>query len=107
MKKNNIIVIGAGPNGLYATKKLQQQFKGWEVICIDKGNIANNINKYPDVVWHSEMLNLFLPSRINDKIKAHHQPISTELVNYYGFFAKEHNLKVYTNHEVINVNQDY
>ena len=88
MKRNNIIIIGAGPNGLYASKKLQDQFKGWEIICIDKGNVANNINQYPDVVWHSEMSNLFLPSKINDKIKAHHQPTSDELVNYYRFFFK-------------------
>lgn len=106
MKRNNIIIIGAGPNGLYASKKLQDQFKGWEIICIDKGNVANNINQYPDVVWHSEMSNLFLPSKINDKIKAHHQPTSNELVNYYRFFSKEHDIKIYPNHEVINVTKE-
>ena len=55
------------------------------------------------MIWHSEMKNLTLPSRINSKIKLNHQPTSSELYKYYNSFVCEHEIQVIENHEVIDV----
>ena len=94
MNKNKfkIIIIGAGPNGINAYYKLKKTFPNWETICLEKGHSLNNLRNYPDVLWHSDIKQLVLPSKLNNHIKESHQPNASELVEYYSFFIKEHKI---------------
>ena len=96
MNKNKfkIIIIGAGPNGINAYYKLKKTFPNWEIICLEKGHSLNNLRNYPDVLWHSDIKQLVLPSKLNNHIKESHQPTSSELVEYYSFFIKEHKILI-------------
>lgn len=86
----DIVVIGAGPNGLYAAYKLQKELPWIRLLVIEADEICGSISKYPDVRWHSKMKELKLPSQINSFVSDDYEPTSSELVSYYNLFCKEH-----------------
>jgi len=96
MNKNKfkITIIGSGPNGINAYYKLKLNFPNWKILCLEKGLSLNNLRHYPDVLWHSDIKNLVLPSKVNTYLKESHQPSSSELVKYYSYFIKEHNILI-------------
>ena len=56
-----VCVIGSGPNGLYASYQLQNNNISY--ICLDKGEILNNLKSYPNILWHSEIKYLTFPTK--------------------------------------------
>ena len=97
-KKFDIVIIGAGPNGLNALYELQIKFPEKNIMLIEKSNkVVNNLRKFPDVMWHSPMEELKLPMEINDSIKDEYNPITSELVRYYENFSQ----KILTNIKMI------
>ena len=101
----DIVVIGAGPNGLYAAYKLQMELPWIRLLVIEADEICGSISKYPDVRWHSKMKELKLPSQINPFVSDDYEPTSSELVSYYNLFCKEHSLSVRTKSKVINLTE--
>lgn len=101
----DFIVVGAGPNGLYSAFTLKNLFPQRKVIVLDEIGICGNISKYPDVVWHSTMSELKLPSILNNNIPENYHPISSELVKYYKAFAHEHQIDVLEEYKVTKISQ--
>lgn len=73
------------------------------MIVLDEIGICGNISKYPDVVWHSTMSELKLPSNLNDSIPEDYHPTSSELVKYYKAFAEEHQISVLEERKVTHI----
>ncbi len=103
----DIVVVGAGPNGLYAAHKIKKELPWMHLLVVEKIDICANINQYPNVRWHSKMKELKLPSQINHYISDEYEPISSELVSYYNTFSKEHSISVLTGSRVINVKEKF
>lgn len=100
-----IIIIGAGPNGLYLYFRLKNKFKDKKIIIVDKDSIVGNLKKYPNLLWHSTWEHLYL-----DNIhKNTNCPTTNELIKYYEKFCIENKINVVIN-EVIDIvknNDDY
>jgi thioredoxin reductase len=105
MNNFDIAIIGGGPNGVYCLYELSKIFPKKKIILLEKKSIANNIYLYPNVLWHSLMGELKLPTYLNEAISDLHQPTSIEVAKYYQHFALEHDLKILENHKVTNITQ--
>ena len=99
----DISIVGGGPNGLFALYKLSKTFPGKKIILIEKGEILNNLRKLPDVLWHSKMSELKLPSYLNSQIDNDLTPTTSQLIDYYIHYSSEHELNTMENHEVIDI----
>lgn len=106
MNQYDIIVIGGGPNGLYSAYRFSKEFPSKRVLLLEKKQILNNMRQFPDVLWHSTMKELKLPSYLNNSIDDIYHPISSELVKYYEHFSREHKLNILEQHEVIDVRKN-
>ena len=103
-KKFDIVIIGAGPNGLNALYELQIKFPEKNIMLIEKSNkVVNNLRKFPDVMWHSPMEELKLPMEVNDSIKDEYNPITSELVRYYENFSQKILTNIIRNTEVLKI----
>ena len=109
MKTNDLVIIGSGPNGIKAALEFKVKFPHWDILLLDKGTALENINKYPNVRWHSSMEAIFLDSTINSSIPKIHNPTSKEVKHYFEYIIKENQLNIqeYTNVFLINKKSDY
>ena len=107
MIQYDIIIIGGGPNGLSYGYQLLKKFPSKRVLILEKSKILNSIRQYPDVLWHSSMKELKLPSYLNNAIADVYNPTSDELVKYYEHIAREHQLNFLEDHEVIDICKHY
>lgn len=99
----DIVIIGGGPNGLYCCHQLSRYFSDKSIVVLEKGEILQHIKNYPDVMWHSRMAELKLPSVTNDSMDDKHHPTSSQLARYYEKYAQERQLNVRENHEVTDI----
>jgi len=105
----DVIIIGAGPNGLYMSYQLKKNNISY--LCLEKGDLLNNIKKYPNILWHSEIKYLKFPSKQNEKLVNNEAIYDNNfIVNYYINFLNEHNLNIKTYCNVIDIkkkNENY
>ena len=101
----DITIIGAGPNGLFASYTLCKQYPDSQILCLDRGTIVQSLRYYPDIIWHSPMRDLKLPSEQNSMIDDEFIPTTSYLVDYYVYFYREHNLNYHLHQEVIDIQQ--
>jgi thioredoxin reductase (NADPH) len=96
----DLIVIGAGPAGLSAAYAAEQE--GLTYLVIEKGTIADTIRHYPvgrtlfstpnELEMHEDSLH-----PVRDK------PTREELLSHYVHFVLDHDLKINTGEEVVDV----
>ena len=103
MDQYDIIIIGGGPNGLACGYRFLKEMPSKRILILEKNKILNSLRQYPDVLWHSSMKQLKLPSYLNDAIEDEYSPTSYEVVKYYEHFAREHQLNILEDHEVIDI----
>ena len=101
----DIIVLGAGPNGIYCFKTLKVKFPGKKILLIEKDDIVSNIKKYPNLIWHSPFHEICFDNE-NNNIKKY--PTNDEVISYYNNYFIKNNIE-YLNDNVINIkkNVDY
>jgi thioredoxin reductase (NADPH) len=100
MNRLDILIIGAGPAGLSAAEAAANE--GLSYVVIEKGTIANTIRQYPigrtmfstpnEVEMH---LGTLKPLK--------EKPSREELLSHYIHFVLDHDLKINTDEEVIDV----
>lgn len=93
----DIVVVGAGPNGLFAASRLKEVFPGFEILVLEKGRPNQSLHDYPNVRWHSTMGEIKLPLSVNSMIPDEHLPLSNEVAKYFDFFALNSGLKILRN----------
>lgn len=103
MEKYDIVIIGGGPNGLACGYRFSKEMPSKRILILEKNKILNSLRNYPNVLWHSTMKELKLPSYLNGSIEDKYSPTSSELVKYYQHFASEHRLNILEDHEVIDI----
>ena len=81
---NDIIVIGAGPNGIYCFKTLREKFPQKKILLIEKKEIVANIKNYPNLLWHSPFDEICFDNE-NKNNKIH--PLNEEVVSYYNDYV--------------------
>lgn len=100
------IVIGAGPNGLYALSKLCDSFPNETIIGIDKGEVCNNFYDYPNVTFHSTFEEIRFDNYIYDSLSLKDRPNTLELLNYYLSYKNDKNLPIYEEMEMTNITKN-
>jgi thioredoxin reductase (NADPH) len=100
MNRLDLLIIGAGPAGLSAAEAAANE--GLTYVVIEKGTIANTIRQYPigrtmfstpnEVEMH---LGTLKPLK--------EKPSREELLSHYIHFVLDHDLKINTDEEVIDV----
>lgn len=100
------IVIGSGPNGLYALSKLQETYPNEEVYAIDKGEVLNNFYDYPNVRFHSTIKELGFDNYKYSKHEDDYKPDTLDMIDYYLSFKEVKNLKIYENVEMKNISKN-
>jgi len=98
-----ILIIGAGPNGLYAFSKLKAKFPNKTIICIDKGEICNYYYDYPNVIFHSTFKEICFDNYEYNSIEMDARLDTLDVLNYYLSYIKNKNLKIYENLEMIDI----
>ena len=100
-----IIIIGAGPNGIYIYFKLKKIFKNEKIIIVDKDSIVGNIKKYPNLKWHSTWEHLYLDNISENK----EHPNTEELIKYYEDFCIKNNINVLVEEviDIVKYNNEY
>src|SRR5580765_7433036 len=96
----DLIIIGAGPAGLSAAEAANRE--GLTYLVIEQGTIADTIRQYPvcctmfsttnEVKMHEDTLN-----------PVQEKPTQEELLSNYIHFVLDHDLRVNTAEEVVNV----
>jgi len=100
------IVIGSGPNGLYALSKLQKNYPNEAVFGIDKGEVLNNFYDYPNVRFYSNIKELEFDNYKYTKHELDYIPDTLDMINYYLSFKEAKNLKVYENVEMTKITKN-
>ncbi len=87
----DILLVGAGPNGIYVFDRLKQNFPSKKIGIIEKSDVANSLNQYPNINWHSPSNELELNGLKNNWSEKH--PKTEEVINYYKkfFYFKKNN----------------
>jgi thioredoxin reductase len=106
MNQYDIIIIGGGPNGLFGAYQFFKNFPSKRILVLEKKKILNSVRQFPDVLWHSSMKELNFPSYLNNAINDKYNPTSSELVKYYEHFAREQQLNILEDHEVIDIRKN-
>ena len=88
------IVIGSGPNGLYALSKLQKTYPNKEVFGIDKGEVLNNFYVYPNVRFHSTIKELGFDNYKYTKHELDYKPDTLDMIDYYLSFKEATNFRI-------------
>ena len=101
-----ILVIGAGPNGLYALSKLKSQFPNKKIIGIDKGDICNNYYDYPNIEFHSTFDEICFEDYDYNKIDKNARIDTLDVLNYCLKYKNNKNLEIYENLEMIDVQKN-
>lgn len=101
-----IIVIGAGPNGLYALSKLKNKFPNKKIIGIDKGDICNNYYDYPNIEFQSTFDEICFEDHDYNKIDKNSRLDTLDILNYCLEYKKEKNLEIYENLEMVDIQKN-
>src|SRR2546426_11044819 len=96
----DLLIIGAGPAGLSAADAAARE--GLDYLVIEKGTIGNTIRQYP--VGRTMFST---PNELEMREGALHpvreKPTREELLSHYVHFVLDHNLKINTGEQVIDV----
>lgn len=88
----DILLVGAGPNGIYVFDRLKQNFPSKKIGIIEKSDVVNSLSQYPNINWHSPSNELELNGFKNNWSEKH--PKTEEVITYYKkfFYLKKNNL---------------
>lgn len=102
MRKEDIIIIGAGPCGLSAAIELQKQ--GYNPLVIERGNIVHSLYKYPT---HQQFFSSSEKLSIGDIpfYSTERKPKRNEALVYYRQVVKEKKVRIHAFEEVKQVNR--
>lgn len=102
MRKEDIIIIGAGPCGLSAAIELQKQ--GYNPLVIERGNIVHSLYKYPT---HQQFFSSSEKLSIGDIpfYSTERKPKRNEALVYYRQVVKEKKIRIHAFEEVKQVNK--
>lgn len=101
----DFLVIGAGPAGISAGGWISHNFPGKSLVVIEKGQVAETLEKAPNVRWHSEMGDLMIPSVLNRLISPTYRPLTKQLAAYYRYVASEYRLDIREKVKVSGISQ--
>src|SRR5437899_2855431 len=96
----DLLIIGAGPAGLSAAEVAERE--GLEYLVIEKGTIANTIRQYPVGRTLFSTPNE-LEMREGTLKPVREKPTREELLSHYIHFVLDHDLRINTGEEVIDV----
>src|ERR1700750_2983650 len=96
----DLIIIGAGPAGLSAADEAARQ--GLDYLVVEKGTIANTIRQYPVGRTLFATTNE-LEMREGTLKPLREKPTREELLSHYIHFVLDHDLKISTGEEVVDV----
>ncbi|HYX27696.1 MAG TPA: NAD(P)-binding domain-containing protein [Pyrinomonadaceae bacterium] len=96
----DLLIIGAGPAGLSAADAAARE--GLSYVVIEKGTIANTIRQYPVGRTMFSTPNE-LEMREGSLKPVREKPTREELLSHYIHFVLDHDLKINTGEEVIDV----
>ena len=99
------VIVGAGPNGLFAYRQLKLVFPHFRLLVLEKGEPNQSLKSMPDVRWHSSMMELKLPLTVNELIRDDYIPTSRELSNYFDFFCSSLGPEVKKNSNVSKISR--
>src|SRR5437763_3116901 len=100
----DLIIIGAGPAGLSAADAAARE--GLSYLVIEKGTIANTIRQYPVGRTMFSTPNE-LEMREGGLQPIREKPTREELLSHYIHFVLDHDLKISTGEEVVDVSGNY
>lgn len=100
MNTLDLIIIGAGPAGLSAADAAARE--GLSYLVIEKGTIANTIRQYPVGRTMFSTPNE-LEMREGSLQPIREKPTREELLSHYIHFVLDHDLKISTGEEVVDV----
>jgi thioredoxin reductase (NADPH) len=98
----DLLIIGAGPTGLSAADAAARE--GLSYIVIEKGTIANTIRQYPVGRTMFSTPNE-LEMREGTLKPVREKPTREELLSHYIHFVLDHDLRINTDEEVLDVEQ--
>src|SRR5215831_8348619 len=96
----DLLIIGAGPAGLSAADAAATEGLGY--VVIEKGTIANTIRQYPVGRTMFSTPNE-LEMREGSLRPVREKPTREELLSHYIHFVLDHNLRINTGEEVVDV----
>lgn len=99
------VIVGAGPNGLFAYRQLKLAFPHFRLLLVEKGEPNQSLKSMPDVRWHSSMMELKLPLTVNELIRDDYIPTSRELSHYFDFFCASLGPQLKTNSTVVEISR--
>src|SRR2546426_795307 len=98
----DLIIIGAGPAGLSAADAAVRE--GLNYLVIEKGTIADTIRKYPVGRTLFSTPNE-LEMRAGSLKPVREKPTREETLSHYIHFVLDHDLRINTGEEVVDVKQ--
>lgn len=101
MKKLDVAIIGAGPNGIFAYSTLKEKYPLFSIGCFEKGDRLFNLVNIPEVRWHSKMRELMLGLSADKFIDPEYIPLTSELLGYYRKYILEKQIIISEGHELI------
>src|SRR5437016_10721502 len=96
----DLLIIGAGPAGLSAADAAARE--GLSYLVIEKGTIANTIRQYPVGRTMFSTPNE-LEMREGSLQPIREKPTREELLSHYIHFVLDHDLKISTGEEVVDI----
>src|SRR5215470_6142211 len=96
----DLLIIGAGPAGLSAADAAARE--GLSYLVIEKGTIANTIRQYPIGRTMFSTPNE-VEMRVGSLKPLREKPSREELLSHYIHFILDHDLKINSDEEVIDV----
>ena len=100
----DLLIIGAGPAGLSAADAAVRE--GLSYLVIEKGTIANTIRQYPVGRTMFSTPNE-LEMRAGSLQPIREKPTREELLSHYIHFVLDHDLKISTGEEVVDVSGNF
>src|SRR5580765_3994253 len=99
----DLLIIGAGPAGLSAADAAARE--GLSYLVIEKGTIANTIRQYPVGRTMFSTPNE-LEMREGSLHPVREKPTREELLSHYIHFVLDHDLRINTGEEVLDVERE-